>query len=870
MLLACVFLATARASERLVLKDGWYIQPSADVHDPPETLSRLGFKPAHWYRTDVPSTVLAALVADKIYPDPYFGMNLRSIPGTSYPIGLNFSNIPMPPGSPFRASWWYRTQFTVPAEYQGKQIHLHFDGINFRANVWLNGQQIANSRQIAGSWRLFELDVTKSVVAGAPNALAVEIFPPTPEDLAITFVDWNPAPPDKGMGLWRDVYLTACGPVTVRFPQVRTDLNIPAVDQARLTVSAELTNYLNQPVSGTLKGEIEHIAFSQPVHLSPQSTQVVTFSPADFNQLVIANPRLWWPAQIGPQNLYRLDLRFETGGADSDSVSTNFGIRTITSELEPETPATDQAGDDDEPLRTARLFKINGRNILIRGAGYSFDMMLRESPEKEEQQLKYVRDLNLNTVRLEGKIADDHFLDLADKYGILVMAGWCCCDHWEQWKRWDDEDRTIAAESMKDQIRRLRGHPSVFNWMNGSDNPPPPDVERMYVGILKQLNWPNPYESSATARPTQVTGETGVKMTGPYEYVPPSYWLLDKRRGGAHGFNTETSPGAAIPPLDSLREMLPSDHLWPINSWWNFHAGGGAFKDLSRFENAMNNRYGAPSGIQQFVSEAQAMEYEGERAMFEAYGRNKYRATGVIQWMLNNAWPSMIWHLYDYYLRAGGGYFGTKKACEPLHVQYSYDDSSVVVVNSHYRAFQGLKVSAKVLNLDLSEQSAQQANLDIPADGVKKVFTIPLIQHLSSTYFIRLTLQDASGHLVSSNFYWLSTKPDVLDWSHSTWYYTPASVFANFTALHTLPRLELTLSATSQINGDGEYTRATIQNPSQSLAFMVHLKVMKVMPGADEDDPDDLAEVLPVIWEDNYISLLPGEKRTIAASIKLG
>ncbi len=838
---------------KLVLKDDWYIQPSSEVSEKGETLSSTSFEPKHWYRATVPSTVMANLVADGVYADPYFGKNLRSISGEVYPIGANYSNIPMPPSSAFRLPWWYRTRFAVPPDFKGKRIQLHFDGINFRANVWLNGRKIASANKIAGSWRLFEVDVTGSLVSGKGNALAVEVFPPTPEDLAITFVDWNPAPPDKGMGLWRPVYLTTSGPVDVRFPQVVTKLDLPSLDTAHLTVTAELHNSTDQPVKGVLRGRIENtIEFSQPVRIEAHQTEIATFSPGSYAQLNLRKPKLWWPAKVGPQNLYGLHLQFETAGVVSDESSIQFGVREVTSELD----------------KGHRLFKINGKNILIRGAGYSFDMLLRESPEREEEELKYVRDLNLNTVRLEGKIADDHFLELTDKYGILVMAGWCCCDHWEKWSDWDGEDRLIASESLKDQIRRLRSHASVFNWMNGSDNPPPPEIEKMYIHVLKQWNWPNPYESSASEKPTPVSGESGVKMSGPYKYVPPSYWLLDTRNGGAFGFNTETSPGAAVPPIEGLREMLPEDHLWPIDSTWDYHAGGGTFKNIGVFANALNSRYGAANNVQDFAMKAQAMTYEGERAMFEAYGRNKYVSTGVIQWMLNNAWPSLIWHLYDYSLRPGGGYFGTKKACELLHVQYSYDDRSVVVVNSFYREYKSLEVSAEVYNLDLTKKFARKINMDVASDGVAKAFVLPQIAGLSTTYFVRLFLHDQAGQEVSSNFYWLSTKPDTLDWDRSTWYYTPVKTYADFKELNTLPQVNLHLSATNNAKGvDGEATtRVTVENPSKSLAFLVHLKMMKRSRDPEEDDPTHESEILPVLWQENYFSLLPGETRQVTGS----
>jgi len=860
-------LMQAQNDARMTLTTGWFIQPSTEVQDRGETISTAEYKPKHWYPTSVPATVVAALVHNQVYADPYFGMNLRNITGVDYPIGQNFSNIPMPPESAFRAPWWYRTQFTPPADYRGKRVLLHFDGINFRANVWLNGKQIAGSDKMAGAWRLFEIDVTDEVRPGAPNGLAVEVFPPTPDDLAITFVDWNPAPPDKGMGIWRGVYLTASGPVALRFPQVITKFDLPSLDKAHLTVTAEVRNVSTHAVKGVLKGQIENIQFSQPVTVERGETKVVTFAPDQFQQLNLTNPRVWWPVQLGPQNLYTLALQFETGGAVSDQLETRFGVREVTSELDKSSAAPQSLNGHGQAYPDShRIFSINGQRILIRGAGYTFDMLLRESPEREEQELKYVRDMNLNTVRLEGKIVDDNFLRLTDEYGILVSAGWCCCDHWERWQNWDDEDRVVAAESLRDQIRRIRSHPSVFNWMNGSDNPPPPDVEQMYIGILKQLNWPNPYESSATAKPTTVSGETGVKMTGPYEYVAPSYWELDKERGGAHGFNTETSPGPAVPPIDSLRRMLPEDHLWPINSMWDYHAGGGAFRTINVFTTALNARYGPSSNVEDFAMKSQVMAYEGERAMFEAYGRNKYVSTGVIQWMLNNAWPSMIWHLYDYYLRPGGSYFGAKKGCEPLHIQYSYDDHSIVIVNSYHKPFTGLKASAKVYNLDMTEKFSKDAPVDVASDGVQRVFNIPDIDGLSKTFFVALSLADSSGKQVSENFYWLSTQPDILDWAHSSWYHTPTQTFSDLTGLNSLPRVDLNVTSTSEVNGADGLTHVTVTNPGRNLAFAVHLRVMRPARFRDPEAENNETELLPVMWEDNYFALLPGETRQITAT----
>jgi len=495
--------------------------------------------------------------------------------------------------------------------------------------------------------------------------------------------------------------------------------------------------------------------------------------------------------------------------------------------------------------------------------------MMRQNSQRLEDQFRYVRDMGLNTIRLEGKLEPEEFFDLADRQGILVMAGWCCCDFWEKWPKWKPQDFDIAKASLTDQIYRLRHHPSVVMWLNGSDNPPPPDVEQMYLDVEKQLRFPNPIISSATAKPTSVTGDSGVKMTGPYEYIAPSYWEDDTINGGHHcnqggcggayGFNSETSPGPAVPPIESLKAMLPKDHLWPIDDWWDFHAGGGQFKNLQVYTDALSARYGKADTLEDYVLKAQLMNYEGIRAMFEAYSRNKYTSTGVIQWMLNNAWPSNIWHLYDFYLRPGGGYFGAKRAMEPLHPLYSYDDHSIYVVSSLYDDVKGLKLTTKVYNLDMSEKFSQESNLDAAADSSNKVLTLPDIEGLSQTYFVMLRLEDSSGKLVGSNFYWLSTKPETLDWEKSTWYMTPTASFADYTALSQLLKVRLNYTSHTERKGDESVTHVTLENPSKSLAFFVRLKVTK---GAGGD------EIVPVIWQDNYVSLLPGEKRELTASYR--
>jgi exo-1,4-beta-D-glucosaminidase len=378
----------------------------------------------------------------------------------------------------------------------------------------------------------------------------------------------------------------------------------------------------------------------------------------------------------------------------------------------------------------------------------------------------------------------------------------------------------------------------------------------MYLRVEKELGWPNGIVSSATEEPTPVSGPSGVKMTGPYDWVAPQYWLEDTSHGGAFGFNTETSPGPAVPPVESLRAMFPKDKLWPRNDVWDYHAGGNVFTNIRIYADALSQRYGKPAGLDDFATKSQLMAYEGIRAMFEAFGRNKYSATGVVQWMLNNAWPSVIWHLYDYYMRPGGGYFGAKKALEALHPMYTYSDRSVWVVNSSYGDVAGLKLTAQVLDLDTTQKLSTDADLDIIADGTKKILTLPVLPGLSPTYFVRLTLRDRTGKVVGSNFYWVSSKTEKLRYDKSEWYATPTSSFADFRALAQLPRVHLDAKAATSREGSRVTTRVTLSNPSKSLAFFVRLKLDKSQGGD---------EILPVLWEDNYVSLMPGETREVAA-----
>ena len=832
---------------KLPLHDGWKLQSSCDVKADGAHISQAGFSTSGWHATVIPSTVVAALVADKTYPDLYFGTNLRSLPGGDYPKGKNFSLLPMPKDSPFRCSWWYRTEFRLPEEYEGRYVWIDFGGINYRANIWLNGRKVAGDADVAGAYRTYEFDITDFVDRKGPNVLAVETFAQTENDLGINWVDWNPAPPDKDMGLWREVFLRASGPVAVRYPSVSAHFfKADSLDEADVTVQAELRNASPYEARGTLEGSLDNIHFQESYVLKAGEVRQVQLAPDHFPVLRVQNPKLWWPYAMGPQNLHQLTLRFVEENQTDDVQSARVGIREITSMV-----------DKYEHL----VFRVNGKRILIRGAGWTPDMLLRQDERKLADEFRYVRDLNLNTLRLEGKMETEEFFNLADEQGILVMAGWCCCDHWEEWSKWKPGDLEIATDSVRSQILRMRSHPSLLVWLNGSDNPPPANVEESYIQALKDAGWPNPYLSSASQKPTSVTGPSGVKMTGPYDYVPPDYWLTDTvKYGGAFGFNTETGPGPSIPPLSCLKKFLPEASIRPDDPVWNYHAGLEGFQNLDHFDRAMDAIYGKPADFHDYEIKAQTMTYDAERAMFEAYSRNKYTSTGVIQWMLNNGWPSLIWHLYDYYLQPAGAYFGAKKGCEPVHVQYSYDDRSVVVVNSRYEKYAGLKLRAKLYDVNQKELYSQDASVSVEADQVQRAFTIPEEAFVKSSpvYFLKLDLRDAAKATISSNFYWLSAKRNMYEWHKTDYKYTPVSSYEDLTALNDLPKAKLLVTSSIQFGQANSEVTVKVTNPSDHLAFQVYAAVRR----ASTQD-----EIRPVLWSDNYIELMPGESRELTASI---
>ena len=812
----------------------WKLQSGCVVHASGDLISSPAYHPQAWIAAQVPGTVLGSQVEAGIFPDPFYGMNLRKVPGTDYPITRIFGYLPMSADSPYRCSWWYRTEFVLPPTSRSK-TWVHFNGINYRANIWVNGRRIAASDEIAGAFRSYDLDVTEELFRGRNNSMAVEVFAQTENDLGIDFLDWNPAPADKSLGLWRSVSLLSSGPVTLLYPSVSTHFTKDDLSEAELHIVADATNSTDHPIQTRVTAKLGAIHMDQSIELAAHETRAIRFEPGRFPALRLKHPDLWWPYQYGEPHLQHIDLVADVDGHESDTKSATFGIREITA-----------VRNQDGFLQ----FQINRRNLLIRGGGWTPDLFYREPRERLRQELGYVRDMHLNTIRLEGKLGSDDLFDLADQMGILIMAGWQCCDAWQKWDKWTPADHAIAHASTYSQVSRLRSHPSLLAWLNGSDEVPSPEVEKDFLAVLKERDWPNPVMSTAADRVSTLTGPSGVKMSGPYDYVPPEYWYLDKSRfGGAFGFNTETSPGPAVPPVASIERTLPKSSWWPIDEQWNYHAGLGKFAQVNNFTKAMNATYGAATSLENYSLKSQLMAYDGERAMFEAYSDNKYRSTGVIQWMLNNAWPSFIWHLYDYYLVPGGGYFGTRKANEPVHIQYRYDDRVISVVNSTLTTYKGMHATATILGVDGKEIVTQRATLDLNPDSVVRLFAMPAVER---THFLALTLTSAEGKVESENFYWIAATLADLDWEKTTYVNTPALRYSNMQDLAQLPGAKVHADLRSGSKpGD---MRILLRNDGATIAFFLSLRAV---------DAKDKKDLVPVFWDDNYISLLPGQSKTL-------
>ena len=782
------------------------------------------------YDVKVPSTVAGVL-----YEQGYFGKE-DILNGTAY-YDVDKSI--------FDDAWIYKTTFDLDLA-EGKHYDLVFNGLNYYADITLNGTQIAASDTTYGVFIVREYDVTK--LLQKKNTLEVKVSRAVARDLNIGFVDWNPRPLDESMGIIQGVKLCASGAVSIQDVYVIPSLDTESFAEANLEVRVTLRNNQDTPVCGDIVLDLQDAGVCRvPVELEAGEEKIVSLTPEQAANLHVENPRVWWTYDLGTPELYALNVAVETEGAVSDKFDVTFGIREITSAL-------NEYG--------YRQFTLNGKDILIKGAGWTDDIFLRDTPESIDQQLHYVMDMNMNCVRFEniwGK--DDLVYDLCDQYGLLALVGWSCQWEWESYCGipeihhvgciYEPKEIDLAVRYFEDQVIRLHNHPAVFAWMTGSDCVPIYELEKQYLEVYEKYDY-RPYISSAKSLKSELTGWSGSKMAGPYEYVAPDYWYFDTNYGGAFGFNTETGIGANIPQAESLAKMIPADQLWPITDAWGKHCTTSttAMNNMDVLTNVMNNMYGEAADFNDYVRKGHALDYDGTRAMFEAFRVNTPVSTGIVQWMLNSAWPSIYWQLYDYYGAPVAAYYGTKKACEPVQLIYNYKDSHVYLVN------EGLFAGDVVATVKVYDDSSallceQTKTVGTSYRNTADVFDLTNFD--GKPHFVALEIKDAEGNFVADNFYCIAAKRNVYDFKESTWYDSPITSYSDLHFAFAQPEAGVTMETSY---ADGVYT-VVLKNDSQYVSYMNVLKA--------KDAKGNL--VVPAYWSDNFFPLLPGQTKTVTCKV---
>lgn len=822
----------AISPQTIKLHSGWKVAPSEKVGTDATLLDSYN----DWYDAKVPSTAMGVLMGNGVYPANFLdGLTYRDVDKTR-----------------FDKPWWWTTEFSLPGLTSDNQVTLNLDGITYRTDIWVNGKKVADSSEIFGPFRRHSIDITPYINSDR-NTLSMLVYRAQPGEPNIGFVDWNPRPADENLGVFRPVSLSVTKGAKIKDPAVKSRLNKNDLSEAWLTVESTVSNLSDRPVEGKLVASYEGGKAIKNVNLSPGETSKVTITPDDAPQLYIKNPRIWWPHNLGNQEMYTLNLSFIIDGTEADNATVDFGIREI---------------DEYFTSDNQRGFKVNGKPVLIRSAGWTDDIFLRNDSSRYETELEYVKQMNLNSVRLENIWGTDQYLyDLCDRLGLLVFTGWSC--HWE----WEDylgspvdefggiksaADMDLISKSFADQVSWLRNHPSIIGWFEGSDMMPRPELEKRYVAILDSLD-NRPYISSAKEMTSTVTGPSGTKMAGPYDYVAPNYWYSPEAPGGAWGWNTETGIGAQLPQKESILRMIPSEQLWPMGEAWNYHCTASQkMHTLDVLTDVINKKYGEATSLDDYLRKADWINYDGTRTMFEAFRVNIPRATGIVQWMLNSAWPSLYWQLYDYYLVPTSSYYSLRRSNTPVQLIYDYGRRAVYAVNESNSVY-SLRASMKRYPVEGGEMTDENAMLEIQPYTVVKAFDIG---DLSSPQFVFLRLTDSAGQgekttsedsVVAENFYILTPEQDLNDFSGSNWYITPITRHADCRFLNSLPPSDVSL----QINKDDNKTvKISLKNNSDNVAFFNRLTAT--------DSEGNL--IVPALWSDNYVSLQPHETKNITCT----
>lgn len=888
--LSILFLSSefliAQKTKQIQLTD-FDLQSSSIINQTGETISKEDYNPlAYWFPVKVPCTVLTGLVANKVYPDPYLGMNNMLIPDASDSFNRQYhleqySFLPNDP-NPWKKPYWYRTIFTVPKTDNGKHFQLIFKGINYRAEVWVNGKRIADSSEMAGMFAQYSLDVSNVIEAGHSNVLAVKIYPldypglpATPQLKAlgdffanggptgdigknVTMLcsvgwDWMPAVRDRNMGIWQPVFLRTSGQVVIQNPQIKTDLpNLPDTNVAHLSLKLSLNNFSNVSQNGKLKITISPENFNgqsftveKTIPLTGKGSTAVDLSSEKIKQFILQKPHLWWPNGYGYANLYRIRLQYEYGNQSSDDTSFVFGIRTVSSKVE---MVNGWARRD---------FYVNGKRIHLNGGAWVPDMMLNRDSTRYDYELHLCKNANINLVRIwGGGIAPpDVFFEMADKYGLLVWQDfWITGDTQGEFKgsaNWPLQGN-VFIRNMISTIYRIRNHASLLVWTGGNEGHARKELYDAMRENIATLDGTRPFIPSSSGYAKLPAGwkgswpddgPSGVYSGGPYSWQDAAHYYQLVNRGRDWVFKDETGIPSQ-PPYETLpliiNNLVPDSTLpFPLNNTWGYHDACVGNGHYDTYYNAMAERYGSPVSLKDFSEKMQLVNANGYRGIFEAAGHKLNETGGVMLWKINAAFPSVIWQVYDWYLNPNAGYYFMQRSCEPVHIQLNLDDSVVAIINRTYKAQTSLTANVTVFDLNSKILFSQNQSINLKSTDVEKTISLEkVLTKVKGISFVVLNLKNALGKTISENTYWFSPEH-------------------HFKGLKEMPFTNLNVKILKSEKGKNE-TKWTIEfsNTTKRLAFLINPQITM-----------NEKEVLPSFWSDNYFSLSPGESEIINVSV---
>ena len=876
-------VVSAQAPVKQVALTNFDLQSSSVIKEGGAILSSSNYvSNNYWFPVKVPSTVLTGLVANKVYADPYNGMNNMLIPDASdsFNKAYNLEKYSFLPGepNPWKKPYWYRTVFEVPSSDNGKLFQLIFKGINYRADVWLNGVQISDSSKMAGMFAEYFFDVTDKIKAGQKNVLAVRIHqlddpglpaPPQLEAMGDFYLnggptgdigknvtmlssvgwDWIPEVHDRNIGIWQPVYLRTTGKVIIEHPHVITDLpNLPDTNLAKLSLQLSLSNHSDKANSGKLRITVSPETFSGPsftveqtIIVEANSAKEVTLNSTSIKQFVLNNPRLWWPNNYGNPDLYRMKIQYLTGNQVSDETSFAFGVRTVSS----------AASTVDGWVR--REFFVNGRRVHLVGGAWVPDMLLNRDSLRLDYELHLCRNANVNLVRIwgGGLGETDEFYESADRYGMMVWQDfWVTGDTHGEFKGSPDypADGSIFVKNIISTILRIRNHPSLLVWTGGNEGHARKELYDAMRDNVATLDGTRPFIPSSSGYAKQPAGwngswpdnkPAGVYSGGPYSWQDAAAYYKLANAGRDWVFKDETGLPSQ-PPYSSLPKIIPNlvpdpKLPYPLNHTWGYHDAATGNGHYELYYEAMKTRYGNPTSMKDFSDKMQLVNADGYRGIFEAAGHMLNDNGGVMLWKLNAAFPSVVWQVYDWYLQPNAGYYFMQRACEPVHIQLNLDDSMVAIINRSYIAQADLTVEAEVFDITGKSLFKQSQKSSLKGSDVKE--TISLAGILASQQGITFTvlhLKDKNGKTISSNTFWLQAKHD----------YTSLTSMKKAT-------VRATVFKTERIKSDISYT-IQLSNSSDQLAFFLNPQI--TVSGE---------EVMPAFWSHNYITLTKGESIVI-------